>query len=101
MVTLNEKQELKNQLVACLKGDKDIRKIVIFGSFVTSDKPRDMDVAVFQESREGYLELSMKYRKLTRPVSSKIPVDIFPVRADAGEASILTEIDNGEVIYER
>lgn len=101
MVTNDEKQGLKNQLVACLKGDKDIRKVVIFGSFVTSAEPRDMDVAVFQESREGYLKLSMKYRKLTRPVSSKIPVDIFPVRADAGDASILTEIDNGEVVYER
>ena len=101
MVTLDEKQKLKNQLVACLKGDKDIRKVVIFGSFITSDNPHDMDVAVFQESREGYLKLSMKYRKLTRPVSNQIPVDIFPVRADAGEASILTEITNGEVIYER
>ncbi len=101
MVTLNEKQELKNQLVACLKRDKDIRKVVIFGSFVTSDEPCDMDVAVFQESREGYLKLSMKYRKLTRPVSNKIPIDIFPIRADAGNASILTEIDNGEVVYER
>ena len=101
MVTLNEKQELKKQIVACLKGDKDIRKVVIFGSFVTSDEPRDMDVAVFQESREGYLKLSMKYRKLKRPVSSKIPVDIFPLRDDAGNTSILTEIDNGEVVYER
>jgi predicted nucleotidyltransferase len=101
MVTLNEKQKLKNQLVACLKGDKDILKVIIFGSFVTSDEPRDMDVAIFQESREGYLKLSMKYRKLIRPVSNKIPIDIFPIRADAGNASILTEIDNGEVVYER
>jgi uncharacterized protein len=101
MATLNEKQELKNQLVACLKKDKNIRKVVIFGSFVTSDEPRDMDVAVFQESREGYLKLSMKYRKLARPVSSKIPLDIFPIRADAGDASILREIENGEVVYER
>jgi predicted nucleotidyltransferase len=101
MVTLNEKKELKNQLVACLKKDKDIRKVVIFGSFVSSDEPRDLDVSVFQESREGYLKLSMKYRKLARPVSSKIPIDIFPIRADAGDASILREIENGEVVYER
>jgi predicted nucleotidyltransferase len=101
MVTLIEKQRLKNQLVSCLIKDKDIRKIVIFGSFITSDEPRDMDVAVFQESREGYLKLAMKYRKLARPVSNKIPIDIFPIRADAENASILTEIDNGEVVYER
>ena len=52
MVTLKEKQELKNKIVASLKGEKDIRKVVIFGSFLHSDNPRDIDVAVFQES--GY-----------------------------------------------
>jgi len=101
MVSLNEKQALKNELVACLKGNPDIRKIVIFGSFVTSDNPPDMDVAIFQESTDGYMKLSMEYRKLIRPVSNKIPIDIFPIRTDAGEASILSEIDNGEVVYER
>jgi predicted nucleotidyltransferase len=101
MISLNEKQKLKNQLIACLKEDPDIRKVVIFGSFVTSNSPRDMDVAVFQESGEGYLKLSLKYRKLTRSVSNRIPLDIFPIRIDADRASILSEIDNGEVVYER
>ena len=101
MISLNEKQKLKNQLIACLKEDPDIRKVVIFGSFVTSDSPLDMDVAVFQESREEYLNLSLKYRKLTRSVSNRIPLDIFPIRIDADRASILSEIDNGEVVYER
>ena len=101
MVKLSEKQALKKELVACLKGNADIRKIVILGSFVTSDNPRDMDVAVFQKSTDGYLKLSMEYRKLTKPVSNKIPIDIFPIRTDAGKASILSEIDNGEVVYER
>ena len=101
MLTQNEKLELKKRLVACLKNDNDIRKIVIFGSFATSENPNDMDVAVFQDSNEGYLGLSMKYRKLTRSVSSIIPIDIFPIKANPGDASILSEIDCGEVVYER
>ena len=101
MVTAREKQALKRQLVSCLKGDKSIRKIIVFGSFLDSDVPGDMDVAVFQESRKGYLELALKYRKMIRTVALKIPVDIFPVRPDAGDAAILEEIKNGEVIYER
>jgi predicted nucleotidyltransferase len=56
MVTVHEKQALKRQLVTCLKGDRGIRKIIIFGSFLDSEDPGDMDVAVFQESRKGYLE---------------------------------------------
>ena len=101
MVTIEEKQELKKQLVSSLKDEEDIRKVVIFGSFLTSDSPKDMDVAVFQESSEGYIKLAMKYRKMTRAVSKRIPIDIFPVRPNAGDASILSEIENGEVVYEK
>lgn len=101
MVTARDKQVLKQQLVACLQSDKSIRKIIVFGSFLDSDQPGDMDVAVFQESRKGYLELALKYRKMIRPVAVKIPVDIFPVRPDAGDTAMLQEIESGEVIYER
>ena len=101
MLTIEEKQELKKQLVSTFKYEKDIRKIVIFGSFLSSDSPQDMDVAVFQESSEGYIKLAMKYRKMTRVVSKKIPIDIFPIRSNADDASILSEIENGEVVYEK
>ena len=101
MLTVGEKQELKKQLVSTFKDDKDIRKVVIFGSFLNSDSPHDMDVAVFQESSEGYIKLAMKYRKMTRMISKKIPIDIFPIRSNASDASILSEIKNGEVVYEK
>ncbi len=101
MVTYKEKQELKNQLVSSLKNEKDISKIIIFGSFLSSDNPRDLDVAIFQESSDGYIKLAMKYRRMTRAIAKKIPVDIFPIRPNAGDTSILYEIENGEVVYER
>jgi predicted nucleotidyltransferase len=101
MLTIVEKQALKKQLVASLKTENDIRKVVIFGSFLSSDNPNDMDVAVFQESTDDYLKLSMKYRKLTRAISKKIQIDIFPVRLDAGNTAILSEIERGEVVYEK
>ena len=101
MVTFKEKQELKNQLVDSLKGEMGVRKVVVFGSFLSSDNPRDMDVAVFQDSTEGYIPLAMKYRKMTRAVSKKISIDIFPIRPDAVTSSILSEIEKGEVVYEK
>jgi predicted nucleotidyltransferase len=101
MVTFKEKQELKKQLVASLQGEKDIRKVVIFGSFLISDNPQDMDVAVFQDSSESYIKLAMRYRKMTRTVSQKIPIDIFPIRPNADDAMILSEIANGEIVYEK
>ena len=101
MVTVEEKQELKKQLVFTLKDEEDIRKVVIFGSFLNSDNPQDIDVAVFQDSSEGYIKLAMKYRKMTRAISKKIPIDIFPIRPNAADALILSEIANGEIVYEK
>jgi predicted nucleotidyltransferase len=101
MITIREKQELKQQLVASLQEEKNIRKVVVFGSFLYSDNPQDMDVAVFQDSSEGYVKFAMKYRKMTRAVSKKLPIDIFPIRPNADNALILDEIANGEIVYEK
>ncbi len=99
--TEKQKDELKKELVSCLVSDEKIRKIVIFGSFIRSKDPQDLDVAVFQESDESYLPLALKYRQKTRPIARKIALDIFPVRSNAKDHSLLREINQGEVLYER
>ena len=101
LLTEKQKDELKKELVSCLSSDDDVKKIVIFGSFVKSSDPLDLDVAVFQESNETYLPLALKYRRKTRAISKKLPLDIFPVKAGSRNHSFLSEIDRGEVIYER
>jgi len=100
-LTRKQKEELKKELILSLSSDQEIVRIVIFGSFADSDNPNDMDVAVFQESNEGYLTLSMKYRRQTRTISERIPLDIFPVRSEITADPFLSEIRQGEVIYER
>jgi predicted nucleotidyltransferase len=94
------KESIKRRLVGCLQEEKEIRKIVVFGSFLTSPSPNDMDVAVFQDSREGYLSLSMKYRRLTRDIARFVPLDIIPVRMGITDSAWVAEIEQGEVIYE-
>ena len=101
MFTQQQKDELKRQLVSCLKSEREIRKIVIFGSFLKSTDPHDLDVAVFQDSSEKYLPLALKYRKKTRPIVSVIALDIIPLKADAGDGSLMDQIAQGEIIYER
>ena len=96
-----QKEELKRSLVACLTPAPEVRRIVVFGSFLTSDSPHDMDVAVFQESDEPYVQLAMKYRRQTRPVARHIPLDIIPIRKTASSSPLLKEIETGETIYER
>lgn len=97
-----DKESIKRDLAACLGCEKEVRKIVIFGSFLNRSEPRDIDVAVFQDSQEAYLPLALKYRKLTRSISSRIPLDIIPLRCDASAASFFrSEIETGEVVYER
>ena len=95
------KGEIKKELAACLSGEREVRRIVIFGSFVTDPDPHDLDVAVFQDSDEDYLSLALKYRRATRSIARRIPLDIFPVRATGATGAFLSEIARGEVIYER
>jgi predicted nucleotidyltransferase len=101
MINEDEKQNLKRELVGCLKAEKEVRRIVIFGSFLNSANPHDIDVAVFQDSNDQYLPLALKYRKITRGISSIIPLDIIPIRSDASSGFMMDEIRQGEVIYER
>ncbi len=101
MFTHQQKDSLKRKLVSCLEGEKEVRKIVIFGSFLKSSDPHDLDVAVFQDSSEKYLPLAMKYRKKTRAVARLIPLDIIPLKANARNGSFMDEIAQGEIIYER
>lgn len=99
-MTSDRKAELKRILVQCLRPAAEIRKIVVFGSFLTSASPNDMDVAVFQDSTDGYLPLALRYRRMVRPVSERLPVDIIPLRRDA-DGEFMASIDAGETVYER
>ena len=101
MFTEQEKQLLKQQLVSSLETEREVCRIVVFGSFVNSDNPHDMDVAVFQDSNEKYLPLAMKYRRKTRDIARIIPMDILPLKAGVQGEIFMDEIELGEVIYER
>lgn len=94
------KDNLKQELARCLGEAPEIRKTVVFGSFLRSDSPNDLDVAVFQNTAEPYLPLALKYRRMAKPVSDRIPLDIFPLRPDAS-GLMMDEILEGEVNYER
>ena len=80
VVSSSEKEDVKRQLVACLSREPEVRRIVVFGSFVTEPSPNDLDVAVFQDSDEPYLPLALKYRRILRPLSDRIPLDVVPLR---------------------
>ena len=96
----SEKEKIKNQIKERLSKEKEIQKIVLFGSFVHSSNPNDIDIAVFQNSNEKYLSLSLKYRKLIREIAKILPVDVLPLKND-GQGFLLNEIKAGETIYER
>ncbi|MDQ3013015.1 MAG: nucleotidyltransferase domain-containing protein [Acidobacteriota bacterium] len=96
-----EKRSLKQALVECLRTEPEVRRIVVFGSFLRSDDPHDLDVAVFQDSAEDYLPLALKYRRKTRMLARRIVLDILPLKLGAQSDPFLAEVARGEVIYER
>lgn len=99
-ISQKQKKAIKNQIKDRLSKEDEIEKIILFGSFVTSEEPNDIDIAIFQNSDEKYLTLAMKYRKLTRDIAKIIPIDIIPVKSGA-EGAFMDEINTGEIIYER
>ncbi len=101
MISENEKQNIKRELAGCLKTEKEISRIVIFGSFLNSSDPNDIDIAIFQDSNDQYLPLAMKYRKKTRGIARVIPLDIIPLKDGAYGEFLIDEIEHGETIYER
>jgi predicted nucleotidyltransferase len=101
MFTERQKQLVKQRLVSSLKTEGEVCRIIIFGSFVYSDDPHDLDLAVFQDSDEKYLPLAMKYRRKTRDIARMIPMDILPLKMGVEGEMFLDEIERGEVIYER
>jgi predicted nucleotidyltransferase len=101
MFTEQQKQSLKQQLVSLLETEREVCRIVIFGSFLSSKDPHDIDVAIFQDSDEKYLPLAMKYRRKTRDIARRIPLDILPLKAGVQGEVFMDEIEQGEVIYER
>lgn len=101
ILTEQSKDMLKRELVESLAGEKEVRRIVVFGSFNTSADPRDIDVAVFQDSSESYLSLAMKYRRRTRAIARRIPVDVLPVAPGApADSAMMKEILAGVTVYE-
>ncbi len=98
--SVQQKKELLGDLVSCLQMDGEIQKIVVFGSFLFDENPNDLDVAIIQDSTQSYLPLALKYRRQTRSVSRRIPLDIVPVKQGA-QSVFLSEIHKGKVIYEK
>ncbi len=99
-MTDEEKKHIKFKLKEALSKEEEISKIVIFGSFLKTKSPNDIDVAIFQDSKEVYINLAMKYRKLIREIARILPVDIFPVKNNSNSI-FLEEIYSGETIYEK
>ena len=73
----------------------------MFGSFVKSDTPSDIDIGIYSRSEENYLTLALTYRKLLRGISKIIPLDVIPLKNTKGVSFFENELNNGEVIYER
>ena len=95
------KEMLKKEIAGLLSDFPEVQRVVIFGSFVNSDNPHDLDIAVFQDSDESYYPLAMKYRKTLRKVANKIPIDVIPIRRSPEQEPFIKKIRKGEVLYER
>jgi len=95
------RDNLRKYRVDSLSTVPEVRRIVVFGSFFSAAEPADVDMAVFQDSKEGYLQLALKYRRLTREITKTIALDILPLKDSHYPNAVPPGIAEGQVIYER
>ena len=98
-LTLDSKEKIKREVVNGLKDQPEITRIVLFGSFLTSLAPNDLDLAIFQNSKEKYMTLAVKYRKCLDNIARTIALDVIPIKVGAS-GLFMNEINSGEVLYE-
>jgi predicted nucleotidyltransferase len=96
-----QKNQIKQAVVDAIKEEKDIRKIIVFGSFLSSETPGDIDVAVLGKFTKGYLEAATRLRKKVRHIAKILPVDIIPILEDTPQNEFVQEVYKGEVVYEK
>jgi len=99
--TDTEKQSIKRTVIAQLKDEPEVQRIVVFGSFLDSLEPNDLDIAIFQTTSERYLPLAMKYRRKLDVLAGRIALDVIPLKDSSPRGVFSDEIAKGEVIYER
>lgn len=96
-----EKDRIKGEVLKGLSFDESIRKIIVFGSFVKSNEPRDLELAIISVSDKNYLSLALEYRRKLRGVAKETPIDLIPIRIPYEEIAFMKENNSGEVIYEK
>jgi len=97
-----DKKQIRKQLLSVFEGDDRIEKVIVFGSFIHSANPHDLDLAVFCDSSEDYLTLALLLRKQLRSISNIIPIDLVPISIPYDPAAeFIQEINKGEVVYEK
>ncbi len=99
-LTQSSKLQFINTIKDKLSQFSEVKRVILFGSFIKSNNPNDIDIAIIQNSNENFLTLSLKYRKVLRELSKLIPLDIVPIKQNS-DGQFLDEINRGKVVYER
>ena len=99
-LTDNKKLNFINIIKDKLSQFSEVNKVILFGSFLKSNNPNDIDIAIVQNSNDNFLTLSLKYRKVLRDLAKIIPLDIVPIKQNSNGV-FLSEINKGQVVYER
>ena len=52
-LTEKYKEKIKNDLISIFCSEQEIETIILFGSFIHSDNPNDLDIAIIEQIEKG------------------------------------------------
>ena len=91
---------IRDEIVACLRPAKDVRQVLLFGSYATNtnNSDSDVDIVVITSQpgiKQDFSEIASERKRISsflKPVRRKIPMDILVYTSD--EWALLHEEPN-------
>lgn len=99
LITNEEKNKITDMIAEKISGP-EVKKLILFGSFVESANPNEINLAIISEENLDYISKVAKYRKKIKDLSKKIPVQIFPLLSSE-KIYLHDKIKHGVTLYSK
>jgi uncharacterized protein len=97
-------RKVTKQFASSIDTDMDVRKVVLYGSWVDGQPHEDSDIdvaVVVRECKSDFLDLLTKLYQIASLVDVRIEPNLFEEDRDADHGFLSHILARGEIVYEQ